>query len=597
MHRMRQADEGDLLSLPSAPDDLRSSSVSSQSASSDLSSSSSSASSFYSPSSFVPANLTDKVSSLFSLTAPLSASSSSSSVSSASSRFPGSPSPVSDEADLLDGELDELQPAADWPAAELVMAGKLPSAALSARQAQKAAAAILSSSSSSLTSSAAAAKLSAAATTAHSVTQSQQDVLSHSSASSTCNDATLPAASTISSSQQAAISANPTAQSSQPTQAATHQQPSSHASHSSHAPHSLDDALSSASSCSSNSSSSSRAIDHTRITPAELHGRYSLIRYLGSGSYGHVHVARDGAGKEVAIKKIVNIFDNLTNAKRLLREIKILRMLNAPNVISLREILPPVDPTRFDDLLIVFEFVETDLQKLIHSDQPFSNDHVQYFLYQLLCGVKYIHSGHIIHRDLKPANVLVNSDCSMKICDFGLARSTYDGRAAAAQPPLPAQPNLTPTTSAASANKPQLHKRASLSSSATVGLQPATALTRELTKHVVTRWYRAPELILLNDKYTTAIDMWSVGCILAELLSMQTQTYKHRMPLFPGRSVSTRSHCLAAVTAPSHSLVSCSTSLHALTSSSALSIGVDRFISAFLSLPTIRWRTRTSWTS
>ena len=87
-----------------------------------------------------------------------------------------------------------------------------------------------------------------------------------------------------------------------------------------------------------------------------------------------------------------------------------------------------------------------------------------------------------------------------------------------------------------SANKPQLSKRASLSSSATVGLQPASTLTRELTKHVVTRWYRAPELILLNDKYTTAIDMWSVGCILAELLSMQTQTYKHRMPLFPGRS-------------------------------------------------------------
>ena len=126
----------------------------------------------------------------------------------------------------------------------------------------------------------------------------------------------------------------------------------------------------------------------------------------------------------------------------------------------------------------------------------------------------------------------------------GLARSTYDGRtvaaaAAAAQlPALPAQSTLTPTSSAASSAKPQLSKRASLSSNATVGLQPASALTRELTKHVVTRWYRAPELILLNDKYTTAIDMWSVGCILAELLSMQTQTYKHRMPLFPGRSVS-----------------------------------------------------------
>ena len=539
MHRMRQSDDGDLLALPSAPDDLRASSVSSQSTSSDLSSSSSS-SSFYSPSSFVASNLSDKVSSLFSLTAPLSASSSSS-LSSASSRFTGSPSPVSDEAELLDGEMDELQHGSEWAAAELVMAGKLPSAALTQQQAQQAAATILSSSSSSSLASSVAAAANNVAQLHH------KDGLT---SSSVFPSASLLPATATSSSQLAATSTSghpTTNHASQSTQAAGHPQPSSHATHSSHAaPHSLDDVSSSASSCSSNSSSSSsRAIDHTRIIPAELHGRYTLVRYLGSGSYGHVHVARDSTGKEVAIKKIVNIFDNLTNAKRLLREIKILRMLQHVNVISLREILPPVDPQRFDDLLIVFEFVETDLQKLIHSDQPFSNDHVQYFLYQLLCGVKYIHSGHIIHRDLKPANVLVNSDCSLKICDFGLARSTYDGRAAAAaaaaaQPPLPAQPTLTPTSSAVSSTKPQLNKRASLSSSATVGLQPATALTRELTKHVVTRWYRAPELILLNDKYTTAIDMWSVGCILAELLSMQTQTYKHRMPLFPGRSVSTQ---------------------------------------------------------
>ena len=537
MHRPRpHEDVGDLLSLPSAPDDLRASSVSSQSTSSDLSSSSSS-SSFYSPSSFVPANLTDKVSSLFSLTAPLSASSSSS-LSSASSRFTGSPSPVSDEAELLDGELDEIQHAGEWSAAELVLAGKLPSAALTTQQAQQAAATILSSSAAaSLASSSATSNSSAAAAgAANTVLQAHNnDTLS--ALSTLPSAAFLPPAAATGNSQPATASVLPASINfSQPSHSAAH------ATQSSHAPQSLDDVVSSASSCSSNSSSSSsRAIDHTRITPAELHGRYTLIRYLGSGSYGHVHVARDGAGKEVAIKKIVNIFDNLTNAKRLLREIKILRMLQHVNVISLREILPPVDPQRFDDLLIVFEFVETDLQKLIHSDQPFSNDHVQYFLYQLLCGVKYIHSGHIIHRDLKPANILVNSDCSLKICDVGLARSTYDGRAvaaAAAQPPLPAQPTLTPTSSAASSTKPQLNKRASLSSSATVGLQPATALTRELTKHVVTRWYRAPELILLNDKYTTAIDMWSVGCILAELLSMQTQTYKHRMPLFPGRSVS-----------------------------------------------------------
>ena len=225
-------------------------------------------------------------------------------------------------------------------------------------------------------------------------------------------------------------------------------------------------------------------------------------------------------------------------------------MLNQANVIRLLEILPPVQPACFDDLLIVFEFVETDLQKLIHSDQPFTNDHVQYFLYQLLCGVRYIHSAHIIHRDLKPANVLVNSDCSLKICDFGLARST-GGAPDLCQTPLPQQSTLSAAVSASSASsasssscltasggsKPPLSKRTSVNSGASAaGLAPATRLTRELTKHVVTRWYRAPELILLSDRYSTAIDMWSVGCILAELLSMQTQSFKQRMPLFPGKS-------------------------------------------------------------
>ena len=412
---MRGADLGDLLSLPSAPEDLRATSVSSQSGSSDLSSASSSTSSFYSPSSFVPANLADKVSSLFSITAPLSASSSSS-LSSASSRFTHSPSPVSDEAELLDAELDELQQQRQWAATD----PKLHSAALATQHAQRTAATILSSASAS--------SLATSASAADAIAQAHSaDGLFHAAAASSTVDSHLSAHPI-----QSAAAAFPTATySSLPAQSATLQRPlSSHAAHpSAAAASSLDDPLSAASSCSSSSSSSScRAIDHTRITPAELHGRYTLVRYLGSGSYGHVHVARDSSGREVAIKKIVAIFDNLTNAKRLLREIKILRMLQHCNVISLREILPPVDPQRFDDLLIVFEFVETDLQKLIHSDQPFSNDHVQYFLYQLLCGVKYIHSGHVIHRDLKPANVLVNSDCSMRICDFVSSTHTHSAR-------------------------------------------------------------------------------------------------------------------------------------------------------------------------
>jgi mitogen-activated protein kinase 1/3 len=272
--------------------------------------------------------------------------------------------------------------------------------------------------------------------------------------------------------------------------------------------------------------------DSSRIRPTDLHGRYDLLRYVGSGSYGHVHIAEDRITKEkVAIKKMVHIFDNTTNAKRLLREIKILRMLKHANVIRFRGILPPSNPHNFSDLLIVFDFVETDLQKLIHSDQAFTIEHVQYFLYQLLCGVKYIHSANIIHRDLKPANILINSDCSLKICDFGLARTTdsYDRTNSSPDNLKSGDTNNSPLSTP--------NSNGSSPSTPSKPLQAPNTLTREYTKHVVTRWYRAPELILLSQNYSTAIDMWSVGCILAELLSMHIQrNFKNRQPLFPGQT-------------------------------------------------------------
>ncbi len=102
---------------------------------------------------------------------------------------------------------------------------------------------------------------------------------------------------------------------------------------------------------------------------------------------------------------------------------------------------------------------------------------MQYFLYQLLRGLKYVHSANVLHRDLKPSNLLVNANCDLKIADFGLARTTSD--------------------------------------------------TNFMTEYVVTRWYRAPELLLNCSEYTEAIDVWSVGCIFMELLN--------RKPLFPGK--------------------------------------------------------------
>jgi mitogen-activated protein kinase 1/3 len=179
----------------------------------------------------------------------------------------------------------------------------------------------------------------------------------------------------------------------------------------------------------------------------------------------------------VAIKKIANAFDNHMDAKRTLREIKLLRHLDHENVIAIRDVIPPPLRREFNDVYISTELMDTDLHQIIQSNQGLSEEHCQYFLYQLLRGLKYIHSARIIHRDLKPSNLLLNANCDLKICDFGLARPTAEND--------------------------------------------------DMTEYVVTRWYRAPELLLNSSDYTAAIDIWSVGCIFMELMN--------RKPLFPGK--------------------------------------------------------------
>lgn len=260
------------------------------------------------------------------------------------------------------------------------------------------------------------------------------------------------------------------------------------------------------------------------FTDEELMGRYEFIRYLGHGSYGHVCEGKDvKTGRKVAIKKIPKVFDNEIDAKRLLRELRILRMLRHHEaIVDLVDILPPKDPNTFNTIILVFEFVDTDLSKLIQSDQYFTTLHVQYMLYQILLGLKYMHSGNVAHRDLKPANILVNEDCTLKICDFGLARGITEN---IEQPKPVSEVHLDEPKDNKSGRKTKTKNKPK----------------RELTRHVVTRWYRAPEVILLQQKRENlcAVDMWSVGCILAELLQMQRENCRvpsHRKPLFPGSS-------------------------------------------------------------
>jgi len=151
--------------------------------------------------------------------------------------------------------------------------------------------------------------------------------------------------------------------------------------------------------------------------------RYEVYDYLGSGAYGMVCAARDKlTGENVAIKKCKQIFQSRTLAKRTLREVRLLRFLQHENIIKLKRILPPRYP-KFTSLYVVFEIMETDLAAIIKSDQILGDSHIQFFSMQLFLALEYIHGCKIVHRDLKPRNLLVNSDCRLRVADFGKCTS------------------------------------------------------------------------------------------------------------------------------------------------------------------------------
>ncbi|KAE8709512.1 Mitogen-activated protein kinase 7 [Hibiscus syriacus] len=154
----------------------------------------------------------------------------------------------------------------------------------------------------------------------------------------------------------------------------------------------------------------------------EIDTKYVPIKPIGRGAYGIVcsSINRE-TNEKVAIKKIHNVFENRVDALRTPRELKLLRHIRHENVIALKDVMMPTHRTSFNDVYLVFELMDTDLHQSIKSSQPLSNDHCKNFIFQLLRGMKYLHSANILHRDLKPGNLLVNANCDLKICDFGLA--------------------------------------------------------------------------------------------------------------------------------------------------------------------------------
>ena len=267
-------------------------------------------------------------------------------------------------------------------------------------------------------------------------------------------------------------------------------------------------------------------------------------KLLGTGSYGKVALAtKKSTGKKVAIKRMENIFDDETDCKRILREVTLMRKLKHPFVVELIELLMPQNPDTFDTLYVVMEYAESDLKKIIKSNINLEMLHIQTIVYNLLCSIKYLHESNVLHRDLKPANVLINEDCTVKLCDYGLARSlsgiesaamilskadkTMDAvengqgaqqiAAAAGTLNLPGsgglttQPSSTSIVSEDAGSEAAEEKKEDLRSRLVKTKDARRNMKRELTGHVVTRWYRAPEIILLEKDYGPGIDVWAVG--------------------------------------------------------------------------------------
>ncbi|GAB1599368.1 mitogen-activated protein kinase HOG1-like [Argonauta hians] len=204
---------------------------------------------------------------------------------------------------------------------------------------------------------------------------------------------------------------------------------------------------------------------------------YRSLSYVGNGAYSQVCSADcEGIDGKVAIKKLTRAFLTVDESKRTYRELRLLKHMKHKNVLDLLDVFTP-DMTKIDftDLYFVSTFYTKDLKYVI-SNETLDISRIRSLVYQILCGVHYIHSAGVIHRDLKPRNIAVTENNCVKILDFGLARS----------------------------------------------------VSNEMTGYVQTRWYRAPEVILNWMKYNQTADVWSVACIMGEMLTGK--------PLIAGKS-------------------------------------------------------------
>jgi cyclin-dependent kinase len=205
--------------------------------------------------------------------------------------------------------------------------------------------------------------------------------------------------------------------------------------------------------------------------------RYHRLEKIGEGTYGLVYKAKDKkTGDLVALKKIRLDSEDEGTPSTAIREISILKQLQHPNIVLLHEVVHTAD-----SLTLVFEYLDQDLKNYVDACGSRGIDAytIKSFFYQLLQGIAYCHKHRVLHRDLKPQNLLINMEGELKLADFGLARG--------------------------------------------FGVP-----VRKYTHEVVTLWYRPPDVLMGNTKYSTQVDMWGIGCIFAEM--------SRGRPLFCGTS-------------------------------------------------------------
>jgi len=203
--------------------------------------------------------------------------------------------------------------------------------------------------------------------------------------------------------------------------------------------------------------------------------QYEKLEKVGEGTYGVVYKAQDGEGSIFALKTIRLEAEDEGIPSTAIREISLLKELQHPNIVRLCDVIHTERK-----LTLVFEFLDQDLKKLMDQrDGNLDPPTTKSFLFQLLRGIAYCHQHRVLHRDLKPQNLLINREGALKLADFGLARA--------------------------------------------FGIP-----VRSYTHEVVTLWYRAPDVLMGSRKYSTPVDIWSVGCIFAEMVNGR--------PLFPGNT-------------------------------------------------------------